>query len=465
MQLQPSVTLTTLPWSNRFLFSLLICGCLFSIGAGLAPFYVWGAVASLGLLYWCFTSSMKGLALVLALSSMFVRSTDEITPFEIIYAVLFSVVVLGWVLRCMSRNQPLTQTRTDLFLAWFLLICIVSFLPALGQGNDMIKWVRELVPFFLFLPYFIVVSLLRKKEELYWFCLAYLILSISMGLVNVYDYWIMVADVQQQWELVANRQAPGEPLFFTTLTVTLLFLIYRGLGKGHSLLYLGIISFSAIALAITFSRGYWVAMVIALCCAYYFMPSAKRRRLIFYLGSMALVGALAIAFLMGPLIIDILSAMGDRLGSVFTTKLDLSFRNRLVESSAVLDEIIASPIWGYGLGYYYNFQPLIPYLTPTWYVHNVYLYFWLKLGIFGLVAFLLWYGMVLYHAYFCVRRLSDPFLQPLTLGIMCIMIAMIPLSISSPQFIQKDSILFLALGSGIIERIYRSNNWTDPLEA
>jgi hypothetical protein len=54
-----------------------------------------------------------------------------------------------------------------------------------------------------------------------------------------------------------------------------------------------------------------------------------------------------------------------------------------------------------------------------------------------------------------VRRLSDPFLHPLVLGIMCIMIAMIPLSITSPQFIQKDSILFLALGTGIIERIYR----------
>ena len=180
---------------------------------------------------------------------------------------------------------------------------------------------------------------------------------------------------------------------------------------------------------------------------------------------MTLVAVIVIVSLMGQIIIDIISAMGDRLASIITATTDLSVRNRMVESAAAMDEILASPIWGYGLGYHFNFHPLIPYLTPTWYVHNVYLYLWLKLGIFGLSAFLIWYGMVLYHAYLCVRRLSDPFLHPLVLGIMCIMIAMIPLSITSPQFIQKDSILFLALGTGIIERIYRSNNWTAPLEA
>jgi O-antigen ligase len=465
MQLQPSSALTAFPWSNRFLVFLIIIGCFFSIAAGIVPLIVWGAVAALGLLFWCFTSSLKGLVLVIALSSMFVRSTEEITPFEIAYTVLFGVVVMGWILRRMSLGLPFTQNTSDRVLGWFLFICIASILPAIGQGNDLIKWVRELVPFLLFLPYFMVVSLLRSKEEIRWFCIAYLVLSISMGLVNVYDYWIIVSEATQEWELIANRQAPGEPLFFTTLIITILFLVYHGVWARRTIVFLGIIAFCVIALAITFSRGYWVGSIIALGCAYLYMPSDKKRRFILYIGSMTLVAVIVIVSLMGQIIIDIVSAMGDRLASIITASMDLSIRNRMVESAAAMDEILASPIWGYGLGYHFNFHPLIPYLTPTWYVHNVYLYLWLKLGIFGLSAFLIWYGMVLYHAYLCVRRLSDPFLHPLVLGIMCIMIAMIPLSITSPQFIQKDSILFLALGTGIIERIYRSNNWTAPLEA
>lgn len=465
MHLHPTTDLTPFSQSNRTLVFLLVFGCLFSLAAGIAPLVVWGVTVGFCLLFWCFNATLKGLVLVVALSSMFVRSTEEITVFEVGYALLLGVVLMGWGFRRKLIGQTYSQSPTDRLLIWFLLICVASILPAIGQGNDPVKWLRELVPFLLFLPYFVVVTLLQRKAEIRWFCVAYLILCVTMGFINVYDYWTNISDARQQWELIAGRRAPGEPLFFTTLTIAMLMLVYQGIANRRSVIYLGIIAFCTVALAITFSRGYWVAAAIAIGCAFYYMRPIYKKRLIFYLGSMLVIAAAVILFFMGQLIIDIITVMGDRLASVFSAAVDLSFRNRMAESAAVIDLIIASPIWGYGLGYYFNFHPLIPYLTPTWYIHNVYLYLWLKLGIFGLMVFMIWYGTVIRHAWICARRIKDPFLQPLIIGIMCLMIAMIPLSITSPQFIQKDSILFLAIGTGIIERIYRSDDWSMPLEA
>lgn len=435
-------------------------GCLFALAAGVAPLYVWGGVVALALLGRCAMSPLKGLVLVVALSALFVRSTEEITLPEIVYGVLFGTVMLGWCARRLAAAQPFAPAAADRMLVWFLAVCVASAVPAFLYGNDMMKWLRELIPFLVFLPYLVIVTTLNRLSDLRWLCAAFLAVTVSMGVVNFYEYWLNVANARELWELIAGRRAPGEPLFFATLAVTMTLIAYEGFRGWRTVGYLALAVFAVVALAITFSRGAWVATLIALGVAVVLMPARRRWTVIKYAAGLGLLALVSITLFMGPLAVDIVTVMAERFGSILSAAVDLSLRNRLAESAEVVSRIAESPVFGYGLGYYYSFFPLIPYEMPTWYVHNAYLYIWLKLGLIGLVVFLVWYFTVLIHGYRLYRALRDPFLQPLILGVTSVMIAMLPLSVTSPQFIQKDSILFLALSMGIIERLYRNPTLT-----
>lgn len=443
--------------SRGLLIGLFGMGCLLATLAGVFPLYVIGGGAVLLLLRWLFLSPLSGMTFVLAISALFIRSTEDITPYEIAYTVLFTIAILGWFAGRLLQGQPVTETKTDTLLVWFLVLCVVSIVPTVILGNNPFKWLRELVPLLLFLPYFLVVNLLNRKVEVYRICLAYAVVCLSIGTVNIYDYINNVSNAKFLWEILAGRRAPGEPLFYTTLITLIVVLVYGGLRGWKRFAALGLMTFCTVALAITFSRGYWVASAIALSVAFALMAPAMRWRLLRYGAILSLFGVTAIYLFMDQLLFDILTAMGDRLATVFSSSLDVSVRNRLVESAAAFDKILGSPIWGYGFGAYYRYRALIPSEMPTWYVHNVYLYLWMKIGLIGLVVFLIWYLNVILHGYQVYRRLKDPLLKPLLLSVVSLLISMIPLAVTSPQFIQKDAILFVAFGAGLIECLYRSN--------
>lgn len=450
-------SLATVSPSPGLLIGLFGAGCLLATLAGVFPLYVIGGGAVLLLLRWLFLSPLSGIIFVLAISALFIRSTENITPYEIAYAVLFTVATLGWFAARLRHGLPVTETKADRLLVWFLVLCVVSIVPTVILGNDLFKWLREIVPLLLFLPYFLVVTLLNRKIDVYRICLAYAVVCLSIGSVNIYEYVHNVTNAKFLWEILAGRRAPGEPLFYTTLITLILLLVYGGLRGWRRFAGLGLMMFCAVALAITFSRGYWLASAVALFVAFTLMAPAIRWRLFRYGVILGLVSVTIVLLFMDQLLFDILAAMSDRLATLFATSLDLSVRNRLVESAAAFDKILGSPIWGYGLGAFYHYRALIPSEMPTWYVHNVYLYLWMKIGLIGLIVFLVWYLTVITHGYRVYRRLEDPLLKPLLLSVVSLLISMIPLAVTSPQFIQKDAILFVAFGAGLIERLYRSD--------
>lgn len=443
------------PPISRGMILVFGLGCALALTIGLTTPYSWLGVAGLTVISLCFTRPVAGLTFVVSISALVVWSTEEITPYEIGYFALFAVVWLGWSFERMSLGQTFAPSSTDRMFAWFMFICLFSAVPAYLYGNEMFKWLRELVPFLFFLPYLIIVRSVNTVGAIKWLCLAFTAVCFSIGIYNLVEYSNNALNAEYLWELVAGRRAPGEPLFFTTLTVAAILICFEGFRGTRTWLLIGVMMFCGIALAVTFSRGYWVAALLSMGISYFWMPDQARRRMLIYGGLTAGLVILITSWYLGPVIYDLATVLGERVVSILGATVDISLRNRIVESSAAFDEIMGSPIWGYGLGFYYTYVPLIPGELPTWYVHNAYLYLWLKLGLPGLVAFLAWYVTVIVHGYRAYRANEDAFVKPLLLSVTSIMLAMIPLSITSPQYIQKDSILFLALAMGFIEIAYR----------
>ena len=152
-------------------------------------------------------------------------------------------------------------------------------------------------------------------------------------------------------------------------------------------------------------------------------------------------------------------AIGERFASIGKTTKDVSFLNRIIESKAIIEYIKSNPIWGFGLGSTYRFNSLIPREMPTWYVHNGYLFILFKLGIPGLISLLMFIFISIYNGYRCIRKEKDDFIRGIVIGFVACLIAMLPLTLSSPQFIQKNSLLIISLGTGIIETVRRKHSF------
>jgi O-antigen ligase len=137
---------------------------------------------------------------------------------------------------------------------------------------------------------------------------------------------------------------------------------------------------TVISIILTFSRGSWLAIIIA---TVFVVLLSKR-----FKKAMILVFLLITSFLLVPLV-------RGRLLFIFQSGGD---SNRFLIWSAIIKMIEDHPFLGMGVGTFMaNFCSYLPDLSP-YYAHNCYLQIWAETGIFSLVNFLAFIVSIVYLA-------------------------------------------------------------------
>ena len=85
-------------------------------------------------------------------------------------------------------------------------------------------------------------------------------------------------------------------------------------------------------------------------------------------------------------------------------------------------------------------------------VSNLYLLF--KLGIPGFAAFFWFYLSHIKAGVKVLKNTEDRFYRALVCGFSAILLSYLIVSLTSPQFYQKNSLLIAALGTAIISKLY-----------
>lgn len=169
---------------------------------------------------------------------------------------------------------------------------------------------------------------------------------------------------------------------------------------------------------LSYRRGLWLGTLMGLVSSVLIfawgprMPRWKRAAaLVGTLIAAGIAGAGTLALLYGQA--DILQQAGGRFTSIGSTEYRIeSFANvaRLMEYATVAEHIQRALVFGHGLGYtFVVLDPLGGDPSPQWWVHQNYLFVWLKQGVIGLVVFVwmllaaFWLGVR--HS----RRREDPF--------------------------------------------------------
>ena len=397
-----------------------------------------------------------GIPIYILMNIFILKQTEEVTIIEIMFAFYFFIFFLVWYIKkYILEHKKMIVSHLDLYICIFLFIMVLSIIPGFLFKVSLVKWFREFFPFLTLLIIFPIIDLCDTNKKLTILISSFLLLSFVIAVENLHSYQLAASNVTVLWKIISARQTANEPLFMCLIIVSFAFMI-NSKRLQIKIISSMLFSFFSIILLITFSRGYWLASMIGIFIIFFILPVRKKIHLLITTLLLISIILLCLELVLGTSFSFILSAFGSRFSTLKDISVDISTLNRLKESQAVWHLIKQNLIIGYGLGKTYIFRPLVPRELPSWYIHNAYLYFWFKTGLIGLLSLLIFYFSAIKNCYSCLGKYKNSELSSLFIGIFALLISMAIVSVSSPQFIEKDALLIIAMSIGITETLRRN---------
>ena len=302
------------------------------------------------------------------------------SPTDLVLGVVVVAYVLDLGRRGESPRLPGSFTLPLLLLAGAVVAGVVTGYANDGDGYGIGLAVRTLA-YVLILP-LVVVHVLRTRASLAAFAIGALILGIYKGLEGT----------------VAWLAGAGHPFGDTTLTyfaptanlVLLVFLLGIAAALGERLAVprwvWAAAPLAAVALIFSYRRSFWIAALVGL--AIVMLLGRHRHRFLPMLAVLAVALWASVALAGGN---EAQSLIVERARELDLSRVasNPSDRYRLGEFRNVTREIRESPVTGIGLGVPWTVEYSFEYKPGARnYAHVAVLWYWLKLGVVGLLAYL-----------------------------------------------------------------------------
>jgi hypothetical protein len=308
----------SVPLPDKNIFVVLLLGLLGAelliILASLSfPLEVLVVIAGAWVLYFNFKNTFVSLCTLILLHFFVLRGTAQITLPEIFFGLYFCAFLGIWFFRkIFLERQAILVDGLDYALVGFFGFCMFSIIPALLFGSSLFKWLRELIPYLTLLLVFPIREQADTPKRIKIILACFLLLCLMIAVDNLFSYKQAIARALQFWEIMASRQTSNAVLFMSIVIMAGVFFVMTP-SRSARWASLFIMTVFMIALAVTFSRGFWLATMIGLAVAFCCFPGKSRWRMITYFGVSTLI-LTGLAFLFfGDLATFIINSLGQRM--------------------------------------------------------------------------------------------------------------------------------------------------------
>jgi O-antigen ligase len=357
-------------------------------------------------------------------------------------------------------RYPLPSRATTFLILGFLLLAIASIFTAKAMGTPRKLSLLELRPLLAYLLVFPLVSGARDWRRLRAGVLLLLGAGVVSAGISIVEYGLGFGSTAT-FSGGALRVEPATfllPLIVSVWAIT--YLAYAPTRRLRSAT-LCVAAVAICGLFFTFSRGAWLALIAGGFTVLALLRPRRRGRALGRVVLMVALAASSVALfnsISARQVPDPFLAGFDRLSSIGQYQTDVSSRYRVVEWSTAIGEIQRHPLTGIGLGTSITFMnPMFSsqsdtygFAFSTYYIHNSYLWFALKLGIvgaglfFALIARACWMALVGY------RRARDSREEIVLLACLGSLVAVLVLSIAGPHLnVDSATPVVAALIAGI----------------
>lgn len=336
--------------------------------------------------------------------------------------------------------------------SYLVLLIFVVYGIVLGffTGGLMKNRIDDMTLMFPILTYFVLRDQMADDKVVQNILIILVVMMLFVALRNIRNYQQILLEAVMEWQIQKARVAKNE-VFLMAGSIGFFILQAYQTKWIPRLFYLGMFGFLFAGLILTQSRGYWLAFALA--AGVFFLVSDRGVRVRALITSTLLgIVAVTIAFTVYySATMVVLENLAYRLSLTGGSQMDPSLLERVLETQSVWDLVVLNPFAGYGFGYVYaRYGVIAGYWTHTSYVHNGYLAMWFKMGLFGMVAAIAYLIMIARTGYRVFKEALSPFARITALIIMCQVIGMMLVNITSPQFLGFDSMLLLAVMGAMV---------------
>jgi hypothetical protein len=266
---------------------------------------------------------------------------------------------------------------------------------------------------------------------------------------------------------VARVLQPGIVAAFVTFMVALASLAVVSTPRARAI-YVGVLLISGLGVVVTLDRNMLISAAIALAVLLFVLRRAGWSK---FGSGLTLAGAIILLLLLltwasgnEGRVLSYFPAFYARLSSAFSGKIlsrTETLAWRLREISYAWPVLLANPILG--IGFEVAYRPAFYIGDPLQsYIHNAYLWLWMKLGILGLVAFVWLSFRALSQGLRHWSRVGEEWLRAAALGFTLAFLAMLISNLVAPFFIQDWSATIFAVILGINEVIFAQRDEVRP---
>ena len=312
--------------------------------------------------------------------------TVFLTPFlptmVCIAMILFTGVTLGLKLLT-TPNMKLKYSKVNVWLLIFILIVGITAFTSISLEESLNI---ALVMIAFAFSYFIIINTIENKKQFKSLLYLFVIAAALSAVYGIYQYifgdvysqaWLdaeMFEDIKMRvYSTFENPNVYGEYLILAIPIAVSLFWTEKGFWKKAFLL--GIVAITTLAMVLTFSRGCWLGILLALAI----LAVIIDRRFII----LGLIGLMCLPFVLPDTIIQRFTSIGDMSDS------STSYRVYIwMGSLAMLKDYWFSGV-GLGETSFNTIYPLYSYNNiQAPHSHNLYLQIVSQFGILGLIMFL-----------------------------------------------------------------------------
>lgn len=309
-----------------------------------------------------------------------------ITPLvSVKYGLLILVLtVVSFIIKLIiNKDFKIKKIPFTYSIIFFLIPVAISAVTSFTRGESLQKLVVYVISF---AALFLIVNLIDSKRKLYFLILAVIIASLLVSFYGLYQYKLGAA-VKESWvdkelnpglrtRVYSTLENPNILAEYLIMTIPLTFAVFWTSKKyTNKLFFLFAVGIQCLCLLLTFSRGGWLGIVLAMVV---FAVFVDRRLLSLYL--LAGIGLLIVS----PEVVM------TRIATIGNTQ-DSSTAYRFPLWMAALDMIRDYWLTGVGLGYT-AFKAVYPQYMRLGimavHTHNIYLQMFVETGIFGFIGFL-----------------------------------------------------------------------------
>ncbi len=384
----------------------------------------------------------------------------------------FLLLLLSFIKIISNQEHSLKGSWGAILLGLFVVLGLIGVVNATLGETGFHRAARESRDFFLYILFFVVLSLKSKKsniKKIVFVLLLFASITSILSLLQIFigDRIVFLSGKVQTLntlneEVTGITRVGSEGLSSINLAF---FICFASLLIKISTKKIVLIFLLLFGLFFSFNRGTWFSIVLALIMIFPFLSFKSKKRffqisMIFLILGTLLITMGSMEFL-GGITRNYLTAGIDRFTTIKPEEItrDGSTLGRLEEAKIVFNKFLERPIIGHGIGAVTQKGIIVKQegkakrLGEWGYVHNGYLYILFKLGIVGLLIYFLLIVVFFIKGIRGMKLCVNTYFEPIYTGSLLFFISIIPHSMVSPRIMEGKYIIVISISLGLIELI------------